>query len=328
MYRKAYIVLILFITLSSKAQDSNFNIKEFYPIENSHSYIEFSVKYMGFAKVKGKFEKFNGTFRYDENDISKTSISLLIDVNSIDTDHNGRDNDLKSENWFDAEKFSNITFVSKQVRPTDSGFEIIGDLTIKIVTKEVIIKMNPASGVLKDIRGDSQVILSGETTIKRTDFGVEGKRWSAVKEGIAGVADEVKIEVSVLGKHINLGNLKNFVRNDTRPPGKIYKTISENGVENGLNVFEELLADSESRLNSRTLNITGHLLLKEGKLNEALKVFKKNLEVFTEESSLYDSYAEALIISGNLVEAKLYYQKSLEINAGNQNASEILRHLK
>ena len=238
--------------LTAKVQDAKFSIHQFYPIENSHSYIEFSVKYMGFAMVKGRFQKFKGTFMYDENDISKTSVSLWIDVNSIDTDHDRRDNDLKSEGWFDTEKFPNMTFVSKSARSTDSGFEIIGNLTIKSVVKEVVIRMNQASGILKDFRGDSQVIVTGETTINRTDFGVEGKRWSAVKEGITGVEDEIKIEVSILGKQINEGNFKNRVRDETRPSGKLYKAISDNGVQAGLKVFDEMRVDSEVKLDSQS----------------------------------------------------------------------------
>lgn len=328
MYRKIFIILILLITLTSKAQERDFSINDFFPIENSHSYIGFSVKYMGFAMVKGRFEKFHGTFKFDESEISRTSVSLSIAVNSIDSDNDRRDKDLKSENWFNAKKFPNITFVSKKVRPTQSGFEIIGDLTIKAVTKEVVVKMNQASGILRDIRGDVQVIFSGETSIDRTEFGVEGKRWSAIKEGITGVANEVIIEVSVLGKQMNLGNLKNRVQNVTRPPGKIYKVISDNGVEDGLKTFEEMRVDTEIKLNSNAMNIVGKILLKEGKIKEALEVFKKNLETFSEESNLYNSYAEALLISGNLTEAKIYYKKALERNPDNQNASEILRHLR
>lgn len=314
--------------ITANAQDSIFNIHEFYPIENSHSYIEFSVKYMGFAMVKGRFQKFKGTFKYDENDISKTSVSLWIDVNSIDTDHDRRDKDLKSEDWFDAEKFPNITFVSKQIITTESGFELTGNLTIKTFTREVVIKMNQASGILKDIRGDSQVIFTGETTIDRTDFGVQGERWSAVKEGITGVADEIKIEVSILGKQINEGNFKNRVRNETRPQGRIYKAISQNGVQAGLHIYEEMMVDSESNLDSRTLNIAGIMLLKEGKINEAIEVFRRNVEEFSDEADLYNSLAEALAVSGNLEEAKINYQKTLEKDANNQNAREILRHLK
>lgn len=327
MYRKVFIALFVLVALIVKAQESNFNIQEFYPIEKSHSYIGFSVKYMGYAKVRGRFETFNGTFKYNENDISKTSVSLSIDVNSMDTDNEWRDKDLKSENWFDAEKFSEITFISKEVKPTDSGFEIIGDLTIKTVTKEIVIKMNPASGILKDTRGDSQVILSGETTINRKDYGVEGERWSRVREGITGVADEINIEVSLLGKQIKLRNYQNWVRNEEKPPGKIYKAISDNGIEAGLKVFEEIQSNSEFKIRPNDLKMPGHVLLQEGKTEEALEVFKKNIEIFPDDSGVYNSYAEALAVSGDLTNAKIYYEKALEMNANNQNAHEILRHL-
>ena len=328
MYKKMFTILMLTAMFMAQAQDSRFNIDEFYPIENSHSYIGFSVKYMGYARVRGRFEKFKGTFRYDEKDISKTSVSLLIDAASIDTDNNRRDKDLKSGAWFDVEKFPDLVFVSKKVRPTASGFEITGDLSIKGITKTVIIKMNKASGVLKDTRGDNQVIFSGETTIDRTDFGVEGKRWSAIKEGIAGVAKEIKIEVSILGKQINARNAGNWVRNEKSPQGKIYKTISEHGIAQGLRVFEEMRGDSGIKLNFRALNLAGYMLLKEGKIKAALAVYKKNIEVFPGQSRLYDAYAGALAVSGNLAEAKAYYQKALEKDPGNNHASEILRHLK
>lgn len=328
MIRKLLRVLIVFIPFGTVAQDSGFSIYEFFPIEKSHSYIEFSTKYMGFAKVKGRFEGFNGTFRFNGNDLSNTSISLSINVNSIDTDHDMRDKDLKSENWFDTEKFPIITFVSTKIQYIASGFNIIGNLTIKDITKEVVVKMNPPSGILKDIRGDSQVILTGETIIDRTDFGVAGKRWSAVKEGITAVAKEIEIEVSILGKQKNLSNLKNLVKNYTRPSGKIYTIISSKGVIAGIELFEKMLIDPENKLRSNTLNNVGNVLLKEGRLEESLKVFEKNLEFFPQESYLYDSYAQALVLSGDLTKAKIYYQRALEKNSNNNNAKEILRHLK
>jgi polyisoprenoid-binding protein YceI len=328
MSRKVLALLFAFVMLTIKAQENDFNVYEFYPIDKSHSYIGFSVKYMGFAMVRGRFETFNGTFKYNEKDIVKTSVSLSIDVNSIDTDNERRDTDLKSGNWFDVENFPQITFVSNGVRRIDSGFEIIGNLTIKSVTNEVVIKMNPASGVLKDVRGDSQVILSGETTINRTAFGVEGKRWSAVKEGITGVADEVRIEVSILGKQTNKRNFKNrYIQNETRPSGKLYKTISKDGLDAGFKLFEEMRNDTESKLNPFSLHNAGFMLLKEGKVKLALEVLKKNIETFPNENRLYNYYAEALAASGDLKQAKIYYQKALEINVNNQNALEILRHL-
>ena len=159
-------------------------IRQFYEINRGHSYLEFSVLYMGYAKVKGRFAEFEGMLRYDENDLLNTSISLNIKVASIDTDLDWRDNDLKSDAWFDAEKFPLMSFQSKRIIAKEQGFDVVGDLTIRDVTKEVTIIMNPPSGVLKDTRGDSQVIFTGNLTIDRTDYGIEGERWSKIKENI------------------------------------------------------------------------------------------------------------------------------------------------
>jgi polyisoprenoid-binding protein YceI len=328
MKKNVFTFLLILFTIVSNSQVGDFKIQEFYPIDRSHSYIGFSAKYMGYAMVRGRFEKFKGTFRYDENDISKTSFSFLIYTNSIDTDNNWRDKDLKSADWFYVEKYPNIKFTSTKIRPTDTGFEIIGNLTIKDISKEIIIKMNKASGILKDIRGDSQVIFTGETSSNRTEFGVEGKRWSAIKEGIAGVGNEIKIEISILGKQTNKSNYKGrYLNDESKPSWKLYKAISDKGLEAGLKLFDELKKDPNAKLNQYSLHNAGYLILKEGRTDLAVDVLRKNIEMFPSEKNLYDYYAEALAESGNLTEAKIYYQKSLDMDAENQNASEILRHL-
>lgn len=318
---------VLFCAVVSFAQDAKFDINEIYPIERSHSYVGFSIKYMGYAMVRGRFEEFNGSVRYDEKDISKTSVSVSINVNSIDTDLEWRDKDLKSENWFDAEKFPKINFESNGIRETKNGFDVAGNLTIKGVTKEVVLKMNPASGVLKDIRADAQVIFTGNITIDRTEFGVAGERWSAVKEGITGVDKYVNIELSILAKQIKENNSKNRVRNTERPPGKIYALINEHGVDIALDEYNKMRETADNKINANLLNMVGYVLLAEGKVDDALKVFKKNMGEFPENGNLNDSYAEALAHKGNLKEAEKYYKLAYEKNKENINAKEILRHL-
>ncbi|MDN5202649.1 YceI family protein [Fulvivirgaceae bacterium BMA10] len=322
-------ILVLFATSICGAQESNsdFDISQIYPIENSHSYVGFSVKYMGYAMVKGRFQKFNGSVRYDEDDLEKTSVSISIPANSIDTDHDWRDKDLRSDQWFDAEKYPFITFKSTKVEKAKIGFQVIGNLTIKEITKEVTIKMDKPSGVLKDGRGDSQIIFTGTTSIDRTEFGVEGARWSKVKEGIMGVDNKILIELSILAKRINAGNFKNWVKNENSPQGKIYKVISEQGVQEGLKTFDQLKDEPDSRVTANSLNVVGYMLLKENRTKEAIQVFKKNIDAFPDDPNVYDSYAEAIATDGNLPEASKYYKLALEKNPENVNALEILRHL-
>jgi polyisoprenoid-binding protein YceI len=316
-----------FIVSQSWAQKANFKISEIFPIETSHSYVGFSVKYMGYAMLRGRFAEFQGSIRYVDSDITKTSASFSLNVNSIDTDNENRDQDLKSENWFAAEKFPKIYFTSTKAEKTAQGFALTGDLTIRGVSKLVTIAMNPPSGIVSDIRGDSQLIFTGGLLINRIDFGVEGKNWSKVKEGMTAVSNDVNIELTILGKQINESNFRNRL-NPSTSQGKIYAVMKSNGVEEGLKNFETLRTTAEANVNERTLNAVAYMLLKESKTTEALAIFKKNMEVFPDKAFVYDSYAEGLAQSNNWPEALKYYGMALEKDPENMNAKEVLRHLK
>jgi polyisoprenoid-binding protein YceI len=318
--------MLTLIVAQGAIGQKKFDIAEFYPIERSHSYVSFSVKYMGYAQVKGNFADFSGTFRYNPDDISKTSVSFSVDVASIDTNLEWRDNDLKSDQWFDAEKFPKITFISTSAGETDEGLQITGNLTIKDVTKEVTIPMNPASGILSDIRGDAQVIFSGSYTLDRTEYGIKGERWSRVKEGIAGVANEVTVEFSMLGKQIKKENFSNWVRNEERPPGRLYAAYKRGGTKETMAEFEKL--KSEIEVNTAALNTVGYMLLKLGEYKDAIAIMEMNKETFPDESNVYDSLGEAYASSGDLKKAKANYQLAVEKDPTNLNAKEILRNFK
>ncbi len=304
----------------------DFQMDEIYPVEKSHSFVTFSVTYMGYAQVKGNFEDFSCTFRYDPNDLSKLSASFIVKAASIDTDLEWRDNDLKSQNWLDAETYPVISFRSKQARNTSEGFDLIGDLSIKDVTKEIVIKMNPPSGILTDIRGDKQVIFSGKYTLDRSEYNVEGKRWSQMKEGIMGVANEVTIEFSMLGKQIQKENFSNWVRNEERPPGRLYAAYKSGGVENTIDEFKKL--SSEMEVNEFALGTVGQMLLKTGEIKDAISILEKNFEQFPEKIDAINTLGSAYATSGKIKEAQGQFKKSLDVDEHNVYATEILRHLK
>ena len=308
--------------LAQKKPDMN----QFYPIDAGHSYIEFSIKYMGYAKVRGRFAEYSGMFRFDENDITNTSVTLTIKTKSIDSDLEFRDDDLKSENWFDAEKFPTISFSSKKVTKTMDGFDLIGDLTIKAVTKEVSLHLDPASGVLKDIRGDAQVIFTGKTSINRAEYGVEGKNWSAVKEGITAVDNEVSIEFSILGKQQKTANLSNRLKNDQWPAGKVYKMFREQGLSAGLAGAQKLM--TESALDENSLILAGQMYLLEGKVDDAIKIQETNREMFPGSSNVHFNVGEAWAVKGDWTKAKESFEQALKLDPANSKAIEVLKNLK
>lgn len=315
--------LFLLSTAYTPAQD--FSIEHVYPIEGSHSYINFVATYMGYAKVRGSFGSFYGSVYYNPDNVSQTSVSFQIDVESIDTNNDWRDRDLKSANWFLAEEFPHIKFTSTKVKSDGKGLYVTGDLTIKETTKRISFPIAPAQGIIKDIRGDDQVIFVGEHTINRKEYGVMGKNWSQVKEGIAALADEVTIEFSLLGKQINEGNFKNFLRNPKSPQGSMYVAYQEGGLAAAFKRFDELKTEME--LNANALNMVAYMLMMQNKFEEALALMERNQKEFPEDANVYDSIGELYAKMGDLEKAKSNYQKSISLNPNNMNAVEVLKHL-
>ena len=166
---------------------------EKYEIDRAHTHIGFAVKHMLISTVRGNFKEFSGTIVYDQNDLSKSSVEVTIQTASIDTDNERRDNHLRSDDFFNAEKFPQITFVSKKVMKTDDGMVVVGDLTIRDVTKEVEIPFE-ITGTLKTERG-TRIGLHAELTIDRMEYGVKYDR--TLDTGGLVVGNEVRIELDV-----------------------------------------------------------------------------------------------------------------------------------
>lgn len=164
-----------------------------YVLDPAHSTASFSIKHMMIAKVHGGFEKLSGSFNYDAQDPSKSSVEASIEGASINTRDSQRDAHLKSADFFDVEKYPTITFKSTQLEKNGDGLIITGDLTIHGVTKKVSLDVEGPTPEIKDPWGNMKIGASGTTKIKRKDFGLE---WNAALEaGGFLVGDDVQITV-------------------------------------------------------------------------------------------------------------------------------------
>jgi polyisoprenoid-binding protein YceI len=161
-------------------------------IDPTHTTVGFSVRHLMITNVHGEFQKVSGKVTYDPARPEATRIDATVDVASINTREAQRDTHLKSGDFFDAEKFPTITFVSKSAKSTGQGsLEITGDLTIRGTTKEVKLTASDITGEQKDPWGNQRIGATATTKIKRSDFGMT---WNAVLEaGGLTVGDEVKI---------------------------------------------------------------------------------------------------------------------------------------
>lgn len=165
-----------------------------YAIDVDHTSIGFSIKHLMISTVKGKFNDFSGTILYDEKDITKSSVSISIKVESIDTDNKKRDDHLRSADFFDAAKFPEITFKSSKIQKKGKGWVAVGTLTIRGVSKEVTIPFE-ITGKAKDPWGMTRLGVDAHLKIDRRDFGVAWNK--ALEGGGLVVGNDVKIELNV-----------------------------------------------------------------------------------------------------------------------------------
>lgn len=168
-YRITFLLAVCALLVSSAAQAQTWQI------DPMHSAAQFSVRHLGISTVRGQFEKLSGTVTYDPAVPNKTSVSVSIDANSVNTRVEMRDNDLRSPNFLEVAKYPTITFKSKRVDPSGPGkLKLVGDLTIHGVTKEVTLDVDGPTPPIKDPMGNSRMGASAGTTINRRDFGVNG----------------------------------------------------------------------------------------------------------------------------------------------------------
>jgi polyisoprenoid-binding protein YceI len=165
-----------------------------YQIDPAHTHAQFKVRHLMVSNVKGDFDKVTGTVEYDEANPSASKINIVVDVNSISTREPQRDAHLKSADFFDAEKFPTITFVSTGVvKSGEDSFEVVGDLTIHGVTKAVDLNVEELTAEVKDPFGLLRRGATAKTTILRSDFGLHYN--AALEAGGVVIGDQVHITI-------------------------------------------------------------------------------------------------------------------------------------
>jgi polyisoprenoid-binding protein YceI len=163
-------------------------------LDPPHSSAQFAVRHLGISTVRGAFTKVGGVV-VDSPDLSKASVNVTIDASSIDTRVQRRDDDLRSDHFFDVAKFPTITFQSKRVESAGTGkLKVTGDLTMHGVTKEVVLDVDGPTPPMKDPRGTSHRGLSATTTLSRADFGIN------FDAGMVGDQVAIQLDVELVDK--------------------------------------------------------------------------------------------------------------------------------
>ncbi|MEW8977652.1 MAG: YceI family protein [Symbiobacterium sp.] len=168
--------------------------KSVWVVDPSHSLVEFTVRHLMIARVKGRFTQFEGRIEADPENIPEATIEGTVTAASINTADEARDNHLRSADFFDVEHYPNLTFRSTRIERHGDGYKMTGDMTIRGVTRPVTFDLEYL-GTAKDPWGNEKIGFAATAKINRKDFGLT---WNAVLEtGGVLVGDEVRIELQI-----------------------------------------------------------------------------------------------------------------------------------
>ena len=178
--------------LPSFAQTGTWNV------DPAHSKAVFSVKHLGISTVRGELSKASGHAEIDDKDVTKSQIEVTLDASTVNTGQDNRDKDLRSDNFFDVQKYPTMSFKSKRVsKAADGSLKLTGDLTMHGVTKEVAFDVDGLSPAIKDPFGSGGLRRGASATAKinRKDFGIV---WNHVMDnGGLVVSDDVTITIDL-----------------------------------------------------------------------------------------------------------------------------------
>jgi len=188
-----------FRTISRQSEDQVISSNEAgqtsnWKLDKTHSNVIFSVSHLVVSDVQGSFKSFDGSMDASKPDFSDAKITFSIDVNSVSTDNENRDNHLKSDDFFNAAKFPQIKFVSTSITALGNGkYKLVGDLTIRDVTKSV--PFDVTYGGTVNAMGGTHAGFKAKTTINRFDYNL---KWDKTTEaGGLVVGKDVDITINV-----------------------------------------------------------------------------------------------------------------------------------
>lgn len=293
-----------------------------------HSYLGFSIGFMGMTKVRGSFRSYSACVLFDEKDPTGSSATVVIDPASIDTAFESRDKDLKSASFFDVEKFPRILFQSQRIeRVGPDRYVVHGTLEIKGVARSIDLPMTQTVARLPDTGwGNIRIGGSGAATIRRSDFGVLGNDFWGKKV----LAEDVEMTIELLAIRPN-HDLWGFDLNDRPSIGEVmWKTFEGSGIEAALAKYRELKEKQPNDYNfsASQLAIVGHRLFQRRRLPEALSVYELAIASGPKDpSTIACKIGEVHAAMGERGAAVAAYRKVLDVNKDNAEAIEMLRRL-
>jgi polyisoprenoid-binding protein YceI len=199
MLKRITLSVLLFATVAVVAMAQNGSSRP-YPIDNSHSNVGFSVPILGgLSQVKGKFTDFAITINNDEKDITKSSVSVVIKATSVNTGIEGRDRHLRTADFFDVEKFPEITFKSERIEKKGKQFIAHGPLTMHGVTKQIALPFTVTGTFKNPTNNKLSVGYSATMALNRRDYGINYAR----QDNPTFIGDNITVEIELVTRALD-----------------------------------------------------------------------------------------------------------------------------
>jgi polyisoprenoid-binding protein YceI len=299
---------------------------EIFGIDRSHSFLGFTVPFMGLTKVRGTFNDFIATILYDDVHPERSSMTVGIDATTIDTDNEGRDKDLQGDAWFATAKNPKILFRSTRVEPKGANKYIVhGELTMKGVTRAIAIPMTRTIARMPDAGwGNIRIGGTGSFTISRHDYGIDGPEfWSKA------LGDEITIDLDILGNRPNYDR-RGFQSNEKPSIGEVLlKTVESSGGAAAAKQLRELREQKPNDYNfgPGQVSLVVQRLIQHRKVEDALPLLLAAVELYPDESGFQARLGEAYAMLNDRPNAIRAYEKAKAINPNHTEALEMLRAL-
>ena len=189
MLRKLFTAAVLATVVAAPAWAA-----DTYKVDPGHSEVSFQIRHL-LTQVRGKFDQFEGVIQLDPAKLESSSVAFKVAPSSIDTGVADRDKHLKSADFFDVDKFPEISFASKSIKATGKDqYNVTGTFTMHGVSKEITLPVTFA-GTLKDPWGNQRAGFATETTLNRKDYGIVWNK--ALDNGGALLGDDVKVAINL-----------------------------------------------------------------------------------------------------------------------------------
>ncbi len=303
--------VVLFTSLSLAGEPMLFRF------DDSHSFVGFNVKYLKLVQAEGRFNFVRGAFFIDTADVTKSSFTAIIKTESVNTANEGRDEDLRGEDFFDVQKYPTIIFQSKKIEKQGNGYSLTGLFTMHGVTKEITMPMTHL-GTTLDQRGTIRVGFESKSSLSRSAFGVSGSAMA--------VDDEVFFTITALTVRQNLDSIRPTSFGGKKAIAALMnESINAKGVKEAIEQYKSLKADTTYDASANQLGMLIMRLADKGKAKDAIEVAKLGVEMFPNDTQQYFRLGYAYQKDGNKESAKEQYKKALELDAFNASAMEMWR---